>query len=668
MLLALALLWSCDSPSPPPTKIAPAVVEAPAVSAARAHGCPVLRTDESPAAWGKPGQRKLALLVGVGDYALPEVPDLGAAGDAERMYSLLVDSYGFPPENVCVLLDGDATVSNLERAWASALTERAAPGDVAVFYFAGHGSQARDWDRDGVDEPDGWDETLMLHDSRVGGTPDLLDDVFNGWLARLHAVTPNLVVVLDACNSGSASRGLSEGVQMRQFVPYDVPPPQGYDPRVGGDYSPAELPGLVFAAAALDGTPALEREGEGLFTRAVLTSLRALGADASWAQLAATLPRALAAEGSPQVATFEGPLDRPVFGGAARPRPPSWSIVAVDGASVRLEGAPMVGWSAGAILGVYPGNMTSADIAAGASPSGRVALTALDAFTATGRILEGEARAADLAVLLSPGSAPPPLVVRLVERGRRAVPAERAAALQAALPASVVVGKDGAFSVGTGEDGALEVIGPEGVRRLSAEDPAALAEALGRFAQQQLLASLASDPGDALIDGQTVEVRVERAPDSAQKSCPKEPYVLAAPGRPQALPLCTTVEVRVTLAEESPTPLYVGGVWLVNDGSLVALPPDNARVLLKPGESAVLPFRPTAAPPLDALDTLLIYGTEAPVDWARLGDAQSRSVDGLPAWTVTALPLRVVADPALWTDAERSDPAVCRERRQTCRP
>ena len=41
------------------------------------------------------GHRRLALIVGVGDYANPRVPDLdGPGNDARRMYELLTDANG----------------------------------------------------------------------------------------------------------------------------------------------------------------------------------------------------------------------------------------------------------------------------------------------------------------------------------------------------------------------------------------------------------------------------------------------------------------------------------------------------------------------------------------------------------------------------------------------
>src|SRR5690606_36758319 len=112
---------------------------------------------------GTAGQRRLALIVGVGEYQNAAVSDLdGPPRDARRVYGLVTseDGYGFPAENVCLLLDEEATTARFREAFERGLIERAAAGDEVLIFFAGHGSQTKD--RNG-DEPDEWDETLMLH-------------------------------------------------------------------------------------------------------------------------------------------------------------------------------------------------------------------------------------------------------------------------------------------------------------------------------------------------------------------------------------------------------------------------------------------------------------------------------------------------------------------------
>ena len=87
-----------------------------------------------------------------------------------------------------------------------------------MVFYAGHGSMRRD--KNG-DEPDGLDETLMLHDARSDGVRDLVDDEFHEMLQQLHAKTENITVVLDSCNAGTATRGDAGTFVARFFEPAD---------------------------------------------------------------------------------------------------------------------------------------------------------------------------------------------------------------------------------------------------------------------------------------------------------------------------------------------------------------------------------------------------------------------------------------------------------------
>ncbi|MCB9744680.1 MAG: caspase family protein [Alphaproteobacteria bacterium] len=706
-LCMLAALIGCAAP-PTPATPTPEPPEAqrddtPARTgpgSAAEHGCPALSADP-PAPSGEPGARRLALIVGVGDYQAEGIPDLeGPPRDAQRIYELLTGPYGFPADNICVLLDAEATHAHFEAAWTRALVERAAPGDEAVFFFAGHGSQGRDWDRNGVDEPDGWDETLMLHDSRVGDQLDLIDDQLNGLLASLHARTPAVTVLIDACNSGSAARGLqdgrAEGVHVRQFIPLDIPPPEGYSPSQAGDYSPAALPGLVFVSAARDGTSALEIDGEGVFTRALVEALQQADAALTWDQLTRSLPRLVAASGSPQVLTFEGALERGVLGGPFRARPPGWDVAEVSEGRLRLSGLPLPGWTEGAVLAIYPGGVRAEDLAdparAAAARRGRVELSQADAFGGQARVLEGSGFSdQDVAVLERPGAAPPRLRLRLQERGRHALPEAVAQGITEGLAASpelagaVAIDPKGPWSLRAGPEGSLQLLGPEGSLRntlgAGEDDPVAAAlHLLWLFNRQAALLELTAEPGH----GAWVEVQLEAIPASKQVFCPKRPFELAAPGALQEVPVCTGAQLRVTLSEQAPGPRVVGGVRLDNDGAIEGLLAEGQRIELKPGEQALLPGVTLFHPPVDAVDTVLVFATEDRVAWDQLEGSAARGValsederrlrgalhepgyEDLPApstWAVTALPIQVTAERSLWSPEAREDPGLCDARR-----
>lgn len=170
-----------------------------------------------------------ALLVGVTDYVHfgdEEGGDLpGAEQDARRMRDVLVSREYVPEANVRLLLNGEATRDGIEEAITGWLTDRAAPGDNVVVFFAGHGSQM--WDENG-DETDGLDETLAPADVLPDRTDnDISDDVFGTWLDGIP--TENVVVILDSCNSGTGTRDVTPFSRARSLGRDlgDIPEPEG---------------------------------------------------------------------------------------------------------------------------------------------------------------------------------------------------------------------------------------------------------------------------------------------------------------------------------------------------------------------------------------------------------------------------------------------------------
>lgn len=99
--------------------------------------------------------RRYALLVGVADYQhLPAVSkdgkcDLkGPLNDVELLFDALTSRYCFQPQNIEVLVDQQAICQNIIASFNRRLFSGGRPGDLVVFYFAGHGSQVPDNDGD----------------------------------------------------------------------------------------------------------------------------------------------------------------------------------------------------------------------------------------------------------------------------------------------------------------------------------------------------------------------------------------------------------------------------------------------------------------------------------------------------------------------------------------
>jgi hypothetical protein len=173
---------------------------------------------------------KWALVIGISDYMHfgdeigGDLP--GAANDARSMADVLVNRYDFDPDNVRLVLDHDATRARMVAELTEWLPSVARPGDLIWFYFAGHGSQA--WDRN-RDEPDGLDETTCPADAMRGNTEnDILDDEMALWLSQLP--TDNVIVVWDKCHAKSSTRAVTPFARPRSLdrnVQEDVAPPLG---------------------------------------------------------------------------------------------------------------------------------------------------------------------------------------------------------------------------------------------------------------------------------------------------------------------------------------------------------------------------------------------------------------------------------------------------------
>jgi hypothetical protein len=160
--------------------------------------------------------RFFALLAGIDRYANPhQAPHLrGCVADVEGTYALLVNRFGVPKEQILLLtarLDGTEDVAtlptraNIIAGWQQHFAQ-AGPGDVVFFHYSGHGSQARSAD---PNEPDGYDETLVPHDSRTAGVYDLADKELATLITSIEERGVQVLVFLDCCHAGSGTRGLT---------------------------------------------------------------------------------------------------------------------------------------------------------------------------------------------------------------------------------------------------------------------------------------------------------------------------------------------------------------------------------------------------------------------------------------------------------------------------
>ncbi len=186
-------------------------------------------------------QEKYALLIGINYTHLSEtvrladgrvVPGGRLYGplnvDLPRVEKLLQGTFGFKPANVKVLAERAATKQGILEALESHLVERVKPGDLAVFYFSGHGNRAPSGR---PDEP--YDELICPVDFALNqgmAINSVTDKMLKAALERIAAKTgaENVLAILDSCHSGTATRSLFEGYTSRSAAAVDTAVPRHF--------------------------------------------------------------------------------------------------------------------------------------------------------------------------------------------------------------------------------------------------------------------------------------------------------------------------------------------------------------------------------------------------------------------------------------------------------
>ena len=138
---------------------------------------------------------KRAVVVGVNDYSVQGISSLGGCvGDARSIYHLLINSFGFDPKQIFYYTDNKASRTNILRALRY-ITVNGEAGDVAFFYFAGHGARIRA-DK-GKADCDKYYETIIPYSG------DYITDYDISNIANsLQPSYVNFTIMLDSCHSG----------------------------------------------------------------------------------------------------------------------------------------------------------------------------------------------------------------------------------------------------------------------------------------------------------------------------------------------------------------------------------------------------------------------------------------------------------------------------------
>ena len=139
------------------------------------------------------GTSRYGLVIGIETYRETRLNLRCARADAQAMYDLMIDpKVGFfPPENVSLLLDADATRDQIWRA--GAVRRQAGRDDTVWIYYAGHGAREGDF------------HYWVTHDADV-------NDLYSTGLSsrelhhRLNDIRANRVITfLDCCHAAATT-------------------------------------------------------------------------------------------------------------------------------------------------------------------------------------------------------------------------------------------------------------------------------------------------------------------------------------------------------------------------------------------------------------------------------------------------------------------------------
>lgn len=174
---------------------------------------------------------KHALIIAIGNYpSSTGWKSVSSVNDVPLITDALLKQ-GFNEKNITTLIDREATKKGILSALDD-LKNRVNKGDIVVIHYSGHGQQIFDSEEDGgLDEADGLDEALVPYDALASykfnyeGENHIRDDLLGDIVAEFRnklGADGQILIVLDSCHSGSATRGTgSYRGTTNPFIPDD---------------------------------------------------------------------------------------------------------------------------------------------------------------------------------------------------------------------------------------------------------------------------------------------------------------------------------------------------------------------------------------------------------------------------------------------------------------
>ncbi len=156
-----------------------------------------------------------ALLVAINTYPPPIDSLDGCLNDADSVEAMLRARFDAESLHLLRIQDSAATRQAVIDSFRSHLGQ-AQQCDLALFFFAGHGSQVPIGGQFSTVEPSGLNSSIVCYDSRLPNGLDLVDKDMATLISEVTAKGAYLTTIFDSCHSGSMDRAPIRRVNARQ--------------------------------------------------------------------------------------------------------------------------------------------------------------------------------------------------------------------------------------------------------------------------------------------------------------------------------------------------------------------------------------------------------------------------------------------------------------------
>lgn len=321
----------------------------------------------------KENAKRIALIVAIGDYKPgTNWSHLSSMADDTIITAALLKQ-GFLKSNILHVSNEAATLDGIRKKFAE-LEKATSKGDVVYIHFSSHGQQI--WEtgtKEEIDEIDGYDEAIVPWDAPskyypgYKGEKHLKDDELGKLVNRIRAKagpTGDVLVVVDACHSGTTlrgdvTRGNAKPMAPDDYNPIDVKPTE--DASAVDDFmvsNEAMSPVVLFSASRAH-EPNQEYKGFGSLSLALTQSFNRIKQGDSYRTLFAYVNAEMTNMQLNQVPVLEGSADRALFGGNEVKQSNYYPISHVHSYSATIEGGTLAGLYVGSKVAFMPAGSTS---------------------------------------------------------------------------------------------------------------------------------------------------------------------------------------------------------------------------------------------------------------------------------------------------------------------